>query len=214
MGPIMNNFGTSFLLVPCRRRMSKNVWISRRRFLSSSGGLGLDLESKVRHYGESEIPRPSHIHNLVLFAQRQPEAKSFSFMKREIPVRLANTILEFGFIPQRLSKEPLMEEVRAMYEKSFRDVVAFEDAEEDDPEALYQFTETLKSVRSSLSDTVSNVGLALKGYSRDEGGVIWKSSHLKVQYFVNRLFMSKLGLRMLINQHCRSERHLLLIQNQ
>lgn len=57
------------------------------------------------------------------------EKKSFTFLRKELPVRLANIMKEIALLPDNLLKQPSVNLVSSWYVKSFEEVIEFEKAD-------------------------------------------------------------------------------------
>lgn len=57
------------------------------------------------------------------------ERKSFIFLRKELPVRLANIMKEIHLLPENLLKMPSMGIVNNLYATSFEDIMQFEKVE-------------------------------------------------------------------------------------
>ena len=94
------------------------------------------------------------------------------------------------------------------YAQSFRDVLAFEKSNPNDPKVLRDFAEALIRVRDRHTNTVmfmAEAVMEMKNKAMSEGS---RNGHHKqpkymenVQYFLDRLYTSRISTRMLINQH-------------
>lgn len=54
------------------------------------------------------------------------EKKSFVFLRKELPVRLANIMKEIALLPDSLLRMPSVGEVSQAYELSFQEVIKYE----------------------------------------------------------------------------------------
>lgn len=57
------------------------------------------------------------------------EKKSYIFLRKELPVRLANIMKEIALLPDSLSRTPSVRLVSAWYARSFEEVLQYEKAE-------------------------------------------------------------------------------------
>ena len=138
---------------------------------------------------------------------------SFLFMRREVPVRIANIMKELQLMPKELSITKGCSLVTRQYAQSFKEVLAFESLSAKDPAVLNDFTSTLMTIRERHSDTVISMAEAvmeLKSIQKQEDKQKGKYSKRKemrpkfeknIQYFLDRLYTSRISTRMLINQH-------------
>lgn len=89
--------------------------------------------------------------------------------------------------------------VQGWYERSFDEILSFEKAEPNSRETLEAFCDTLIKIRNRHSNVVETMAhgiLELKqATSMDQ------QTEYCIQYFLNRFYMSRISIRMLINQH-------------
>jgi len=153
-------------------------------------------------------PTPVSIQHFIKFAQNSNGESSFAFLKHELPVRLANIMKELQLLPKQLHETHACKIVVDDYAQSFRDVLAFEKSNPNDPKVLRDFAEALIRVRDRHTNTVmfmAEAVMEMKNKAMSEGS---RNGHHKqpkymenVQYFLDRLYTSRISTRMLINQH-------------
>lgn len=66
---------------------------------------------------------------IPITGQNACEKKSYIFLRKELPVRLANIMKEIALLPDNLLHTRSVSEVSSWYVKSFEDVLEFENAE-------------------------------------------------------------------------------------
>lgn len=127
---------------------------------------------------------------------------AFNFLKREIPVRLANIMMEIQLLPDELLHQPACQVIMSQYSQSFSDVLFYENVQSGS-EAFKDFNETLTNLRKRHQDTVPHMANALQGMK--EAGKLCLSAndqqHMVIQYFLDRLYMSRISIHMLISHH-------------
>lgn len=57
------------------------------------------------------------------------ESKSYIFLRKELPVRLANIMKEIALLPENLLRTSSASQVSAWYARSFEEVIQFEKTE-------------------------------------------------------------------------------------
>jgi len=128
--------------------------------------------------------------------------KSFIFLRREIPVRLANIMMELELLPPELLAQPACMDILHQYSQSFAEVLKFESAESN-AETHEEFNKLLSSIRHRHQDTVVHMADALH-ILKDEG-ILHVNSKDKlnqaIQYFLDRLYMSRISINMLISHN-------------
>ncbi|XP_063698423.1 pyruvate dehydrogenase (acetyl-transferring) kinase, mitochondrial isoform X2 [Culicoides brevitarsis] len=157
--------------------------------------------SKMLDFYSQFNPSPLSIKQFTDFGINACEKKSFTFLRKELPVRLANIMKEIALLPDNLLKQPSVNLVSSWYVKSFEEVIEFEKADPS-PSNLLKFCEQLTKIRDRHSDVVQTMaqGIIELKESREDG-IIEPSTELSIQYFLDRLYMSRISIRMLINQH-------------
>jgi pyruvate dehydrogenase kinase 2/3/4 len=121
------------------------------------------------------------------------------FLKRELPVRLANIMQEIALLPEHLLRMPSVSLVQSWYEKSFEEILQFESTERPETNDLQKFCDALLKIRnrhSSVVQTMAQGVIELK-----ETHPIQQKTEHSIQYFLHRFYMSRISIRMLINQH-------------
>lgn len=157
--------------------------------------------TKVLEYSKYR-PKPLSIENFLQHGQNSTPIVSYNFIKHEIPTRLAGLLLEFNFLPLELQKQRAIHAVRDDHLETFEDLISFPNnpSEED----LTYFDDSLIEVRRRHADTVQNVAKAvmdMKFEMEDQKLEVDVGVETAVQYFLDRLYMNRISLRMLTNQH-------------
>lgn len=143
----------------------------------------------------------SRIFSYYLFTgMNKCESKSFVFLKKELPVRLANIMKEIALLPDNLLRTPSVGLLSNWYARSFEEVIEFEktDATKDN---LKKFCMILSHIRDRHADVVQTMAqgiIELKDSQNIEPGM-----ETSIQYFLDRFYMSRISIRMLINQHSK-----------
>jgi pyruvate dehydrogenase kinase 2/3/4 len=77
----------------------------------------------------------SSLHSSIS-GQKAVETRSFLFLRKELPVRLANIMKEINLLPEKLQSMPSVALVEKWYEMSFDEILQFENKPGDDPREL------------------------------------------------------------------------------
>ncbi|XP_041988097.1 pyruvate dehydrogenase (acetyl-transferring) kinase, mitochondrial [Aricia agestis] len=143
-------------------------------------------------------PSPLSIKQFIDFGLNACERKSYIFLRKELPVRLANIMKEIALLPENLLQMPSVGLVNQWYERSFEEIIEFE-KRDPEPPVLSEFCERLVHIRNRHADVVQTMA---------QGVLELKESHEvdpnienSIQYFLDRFYMSRISIRMLINQH-------------
>ncbi|XP_063228794.1 pyruvate dehydrogenase (acetyl-transferring) kinase, mitochondrial isoform X2 [Bacillus rossius redtenbacheri] len=143
-------------------------------------------------------PSPLSIKQFIDFGLNACERKSFIFLRKELPVRLANIMKEIHLLPDTLLRMPSVGLVNNWYMRSFDEILEFEKAEVNDT-TLHRFCESLVKIRNRHTDVIPTMAqgvLELK-----ESHEVNQQTEGSIQYFLDRFYMSRISIRMLINQH-------------
>ncbi|KAL5274853.1 PDK2 family protein [Megaselia abdita] len=145
-------------------------------------------------------PSPLSIKQFIDFGQNACEKKSFIFLRKELPVRLANIMKEIALLPTNLLGTNSVNQVNDWYLKSFEEVLKFEKMEPTH-ENLVGFCNQLVQIRNRHSDVVQTMSQGVLELKESQEGYVDQSLETSIQYFLDRLYMSRISIRMLINQH-------------
>ncbi|MBI4606897.1 MAG: pyruvate dehydrogenase kinase [Planctomycetes bacterium] len=143
--------------------------------------------------------RPVSLGQLFEFGSR-PTAenllKGAQFLHQELPVRLAHRIVELESLPSGLSEVPSVRVVRDMYLESLRELVELPRPASTDGEV--GFMRFLGRIKTRHNNVVSLMARGILELKRAEGP---DAVSPKIHEFLDRFFMSRIGIRMLIGQH-------------
>jgi len=145
-------------------------------------------------------PTPLSIQQFVDFGvdPNVTEGQSYHFLKKELPVRFANVMKEMNLLPATLLQMPSVQILQGAYADSFRDLIEFEGNKEN-AETMRQYLAALVEIESRCEETVKIMAqgvLELK-----ESHHVDKQTETSIQYFLDRFYMSRISLKMLLNQH-------------
>ncbi|KAK2872915.1 hypothetical protein Q8A67_022812 [Cirrhinus molitorella] len=127
------------------------------------------------------------------------EKTSYMFLRKELAVRLANTMREVNLLPASLQSQPSVKLVESWYSQSFEELLEYETRSPEDPHTLNDFLEILIKIRNRHNDVVPTMAQGVIEYKEKFGFDPFISSN--VQYFLDRFYTNRISFRMLINQH-------------
>ncbi|CAG2224764.1 unnamed protein product [Mytilus edulis] len=143
-------------------------------------------------------PQPLSMQRFIDFGTKTgTEQSSFEFLRRELPVRLANIMMEMNQLPEPLLNVPSVTMVSNWYKKSFTEIIGFENSDGKDLDTLSTFADTLVVIRNRHANVVETMAQGVMEL-KDRYG---EENMDTLQYFLNRFFTSRISIRMLINQH-------------
>eukprot|EP00096_Caligus_rogercresseyi_P000091 TRINITY_DN1020_c0_g1_i1.p1 TRINITY_DN1020_c0_g1~~TRINITY_DN1020_c0_g1_i1.p1 ORF type:complete len:431 (+),score=127.40 TRINITY_DN1020_c0_g1_i1:128-1420(+) len=156
--------------------------------------------SILEHYAKFS-PSPLSIHHFLEHG-RKPSSRShetaYFFMRKEIPVRLANIIKELELTPEVLQKQVSFCRIQDQYVQSFKECIKFQTSS-NSSSVQESFKDTLKRIRARHIDTVPMMAEALLRMKEKEN--LHSTVESQIQYFLNRLYMSRISIHMMIHQH-------------
>jgi len=130
---------------------------------------------------------------------RQIEIKSFEFLREELLVRLALMTKEMLYLPDKLIKTSSVQLVYGWYLKSFEELLQFKQVEHASEKELNKFSRTLNTIVERHADVVPKMAMGILQVQETYG--IDTKTEQNIQYFLDRFLMSRISIRMLINQH-------------
>ncbi|XP_007259625.3 pyruvate dehydrogenase kinase, isozyme 3b [Astyanax mexicanus] len=158
-----------------------------------------DVTPKIEFYSRFS-PSPMSIKQFLDFGRENAcEKTSYMFLRKELPVRLANTMREVTLLPGNLLNQPSVQLVQSWYSQSFVELLDYENRSPDDPRTLNDFLDILIQIRNRHNDVVPTMAQGVIEYKEKFGFDPFISSN--VQYFLDRFYTSRISFRMLINQH-------------
>ncbi|XP_068715847.1 pyruvate dehydrogenase (acetyl-transferring) kinase isozyme 2, mitochondrial-like isoform X1 [Montipora capricornis] len=137
------------------------------------------------------------IEQFTTFGKTAKPVESFQFGRYELPVRLAHIIREIDLLPKNLLKMPSVELVRSWYVQSFSELVEFQDEDETE-EVTSRFTQNLMCIKQRHDNVVETMAQGIMELRQTEGD---DAFHPSIQYFLDRFYMNRISIRMLITQH-------------
>lgn len=121
------------------------------------------------------------------------------FLRQELPVRLANIMKEINLLPDRVLSTPSVQLVQSWYVQSLLDIMVFLDKDAEDQRILGQFSNALVTIRNRHNDVVPTMAQGVIEYREAYGDD--PVSNQNIQYFLDRFYLSRISIRMLLNQH-------------
>ncbi|XP_069760765.1 pyruvate dehydrogenase (acetyl-transferring) kinase isozyme 2, mitochondrial-like isoform X3 [Narcine bancroftii] len=168
------------------------------RFLMKNSALA-NAPRHIDHFSKFS-PSPLSIKQFLDFGSTNAcEKTSFMFLRQELPVRLSNIMKEINLLPDRLLGTPSVQLVQSWYVQSLLDILEFYNRNPDDLSVLSGFTDALITIRNRHNDVVPTMAQGVIEYKESfcEDSITTQN----VQYFLDRFYMSRISIRMLINQH-------------
>lgn len=154
------------------------------------------VAKKLEHYSQFR-PSSLSIQQYLDFGRIGTAATSYTFLKNELMVRLANIMQEFSLLPPKLLQMPSSKLVSEWYCESFEDLLKFENAAPT-VENIDAFNDQLQLILKRHAHVVETMAEGLIEL-RETGVDI--ASEKGIQYFLDRFYINRISIRMLQNQH-------------
>ncbi|UYV60835.1 PDK2 [Cordylochernes scorpioides] len=162
--------------------------------------LAQDIEDPVitwkRTLSRFEIP---YADCAVCTGKQACEKTSFIFLRKELPVRLANIMKEIQLLPDNLLRMPSVSLVQSWYERSFAEILEYEQADPSNYKVLEKFTSDLVTIRNRHNNVVQTMAQGMLELRENHQPDL--QAERNIQYFLDRFYISRISIRMLINQH-------------
>uniref|UniRef100_A0A4W4FJB5 Protein-serine/threonine kinase n=1 Tax=Electrophorus electricus TaxID=8005 RepID=A0A4W4FJB5_ELEEL len=168
------------------------------RFIMKNAVLA-NVPKHIDHFSKFS-PSPLSMKQFLDFGSTNAcEKTSFAFLRQELPVRLSNTLKEINLLPDKLLGTPSVQLVQSWYVQSLIELLEYLGKRPDDQKVLQEFVEALVIIRNRHNDVVATMAQGVMEY-KDAFGQDPVTSQ-NIQYFLDRFYMSRISIRMLINQH-------------
>lgn len=157
-----------------------------------------DIAKMLDFYSQFN-PSPLSIKQFIDFGRNACEKTSFIFLRKELPVRLANIMKEIQLLPENLLRMPSVGLVQSWYERSFEEILVYENADSECTKVLESFCERLIHIHNRHNNVVPTMAQGV--IELKETHELDQQTEHSIQYFLDRFYMSRISIRMLINQH-------------
>jgi len=141
-------------------------------------------------------PAPISIKHLLEHGKKADNMGSFHFLKKEIPTRLANMIMELQLLPPDLLQQRECKEILNDYISSFKEMIVYE-ARVGSPKDLGDFSEAINIIRRRHLDTVPQMAMAV--VKLNQKGDLSDGVSDTIQYFLDRLYINRISIHMVIS---------------
>jgi len=159
----------------------------------------LDLKSlkMLDHYSQFN-PSPLTIKQFKEFGLTGTEEDSFVFLRKEIPVRMANIMKEINLLPGNLLQMPSILILQDWYAQSFKELVQYEAESKPDRIMMHKYCQILKTIQTRHNNVVQTMAQGV--LELRESHQLDNQTYMAIQYFLDRFYMSRISIRMLIHQ--------------
>uniref|UniRef100_A0A7C8YR37 Protein-serine/threonine kinase n=1 Tax=Opuntia streptacantha TaxID=393608 RepID=A0A7C8YR37_OPUST len=124
---------------------------------------------------------------------------SAQFLHKELPIRTARRVAHLENLPHGLSSQPAVLKVRDWYLDSFRDLRSFPEIKDNNDET--EFTKMIEMIKVRHNNVVPMMALGLQQLKKGMDPKIVYEDLEEIHQFLDRFYMSRIGIRMLIGQH-------------
>ncbi|XP_078446668.1 pyruvate dehydrogenase kinase [Wolffia australiana] len=162
---------------------------------------GKALQEEVRRWGSMK-PTGVSLRYMMEFGSRPTERillLSAQFLHKELPIRIARRAIEIESLPFGLSDKPAVLKVRDWYLDSFRDLRLFPEIKDAEDERA--FTNMIKMIKVRHNNVVPTMALGVQQLKKDLNPKVSRRDLEEIHEFLDRFYMSRIGIRMLIGQH-------------
>uniref|UniRef100_A0A8C1SXE5 Protein-serine/threonine kinase n=1 Tax=Cyprinus carpio TaxID=7962 RepID=A0A8C1SXE5_CYPCA len=168
------------------------------RFIMKNAALA-SAPQHIEHFSKFS-PSPLSMKQFLDFGSTNAcEKTSFVFLRQELPVRLSNIMKEINLLPKRLLATPSVQMVQSWYVQSLMEILEFLEKSPDDQSILEEFVNALVNIRNRHNDVVPTMAQGVIEYKEVFGQD--PVTNQNIQYFLDRFYLSRISIRMLINQH-------------
>ncbi|XP_017157222.1 pyruvate dehydrogenase (acetyl-transferring) kinase isozyme 2, mitochondrial [Poecilia reticulata] len=168
------------------------------RFIMKNAALA-SAPKHIEHFSKFS-PSPLSMKQFIDFGSINAcEKTSFVFLRQELPVRLSNIMKEINLLPDKLLTTPSVQMVQRWYSQSLMEILHFLDKNPDDHRVLAEFVDALVTIRNRHNDVVPTMAQGVIEYKEVFPQDVVTNQN--IQYFLDRFYMSRISIRMLINQH-------------
>ncbi|GAA0146384.1 non-receptor serine/threonine protein kinase [Lithospermum erythrorhizon] len=170
--------------------------------LKGSGGGGGGVLEEVQKWGETMKQTGVSLRYMMEFGSKPNDRNlliSAQFLHKELPIRIARRATELQSLPYGLSHKPAVLTVLDWYLDSFRDLRSFPEIKDKNDEL--EFTQMIKMIKVRHNNVVPTMALGLQQLKKDLTRKIHYMDLDEIHQFLDRFYMSRIGIRMLIGQH-------------
>ncbi|XP_041458551.1 pyruvate dehydrogenase (acetyl-transferring) kinase isozyme 2, mitochondrial-like [Lytechinus variegatus] len=159
-----------------------------------------NMQAQMEYYSKFS-PSPLSIKQFMDFGQSKhvDSAKSFLFLRQELPVRIANIMKEINLLPEKLLQMPSVRMVQGWYQQTFEELLEYVEKSEEDETTLSHYINQLTTIRNRHVNVVETMAQGI--LEMRESYKVDQHEENNVQYFLDRFYISRISIRMLINQH-------------
>ncbi|XP_035295007.1 pyruvate dehydrogenase (acetyl-transferring) kinase isozyme 1, mitochondrial-like [Cricetulus griseus] len=127
------------------------------------------------------------------------EKTSFMFLRQELAIRLANIMKEISLLPDNVLRTPSVLLVQSWYIQILQELLDFKDKSAEYAKIIYEFTDTVIRMRNRHNNVIPTMAQGVTEYKESFG--VDPVTSQNVQYFLDRFDLSRISIRMLLNQH-------------
>uniref|UniRef100_A0A8C2I807 Protein-serine/threonine kinase n=1 Tax=Cyprinus carpio TaxID=7962 RepID=A0A8C2I807_CYPCA len=155
------------------------------RFIMKNAALA-SAPQHIEHFSKFS-PSPLSMKQFLDFGSTNAcEKTSFVFLRQELPVRLSNIMKEINLLPKRLLATPSVQMVQSWYVQSLMEILEFLEKIE---------IKWVNFMKKKKTITTKGVIEYKEVFGQDP------VTNQNIQYFLDRFYLSRISIRMLINQH-------------
>jgi len=125
--------------------------------------------------------------------------KQAQFMRQEIPIRLAHRVIELEKLPHKLPKVDQIQEVTELYRSSFSMINSI--THPYNIKTCSELSNVLSDIKDRHQEVQLDIGKGIQDWVQQYPDV-----NYNINYFLDKFYMSRIGIRTLIGQYIGVER--------
>ncbi|KAG5573942.1 hypothetical protein H5410_063708 [Solanum commersonii] len=162
-----------------------------------SDSLVKELAEEVKEWGSMKQTGVSLKHMMNFGGSSKNLLISAQFVHKELPIRIARRVIELENLPYGLSSKNAVLQVRDWYLDSFRDLRSYPEIKDKNDDL--KFTQMVKMIKVRHNNVVPMMALGVKQLKKERPQFDYKDLK-EVHQFLDRFYLSRIGIRMLIGQ--------------
>ncbi|XP_078443552.1 pyruvate dehydrogenase (acetyl-transferring) kinase, mitochondrial-like [Wolffia australiana] len=172
--------------------------MAARRAMEAGGRMAMEQVLRLGAMRQTGVG----LRQMMEFGQQPNDTKllqSAQFLRKELSIRIARRVLELDNLPFGLSHQNAVLKVRDWYLESFCDLQSFPEIR--DPTDELAFSDMIKMIKVRHNDVVPTIALGVQQLKNRLKSKPSSPELAEIQEFLDRFYLSRIGIRMLIGQH-------------
>ncbi|ESO04658.1 hypothetical protein HELRODRAFT_111666 [Helobdella robusta] len=191
-----------------------------RAVARSRSTLGQQIADDIERYSQLQ-PTALTLQNYIDFGKSKNELNSLDYLMKELPVRFSNIMREFYLLPPQLLETSSVRTLQGWYEQSFFELMQMKRLPLNDEKSIDKINDGLDFIRNrhtTVVETMAEGILELKAQQQHNNNKLLQQQQqqqeedldirdvsspvdARIQYFLDRFYMSRIGLNTILGQH-------------